>query len=70
MSGILVIVRNYYKSQRNVRGVSEFHNVWKVGTFILTFTHIVVAIPVLSMAQVNQNFVKSLKLISFKRLRY
>jgi hypothetical protein len=53
MSGILVIVRDYDKSQGSV---GEFHNVWKVGTLILTFAHIVVAIPVFSMTNINQIF--------------
>jgi hypothetical protein len=46
-------VRDYDKSRGNVR---EFHNVWKVGTLILTCAHIVVAIPVFSMTNVNQIF--------------
>jgi hypothetical protein len=46
-------VRNYDKSQGNVR---EFHNVWKVGTLILTFAHIVVVMSVFSMTNVNQIF--------------
>jgi hypothetical protein len=43
MSGIMIKVRKFQGSIR------EFHNVWKVGTLILTFAHIVVAIPVFSM---------------------
>jgi hypothetical protein len=70
MSEILVIVRKMSgimikgKCQGSVR---EFHNVWKVGTLILTFAHIVVAIPVFSMTNINQI---SLKFVSFKRPRY
>jgi hypothetical protein len=46
-------VRDYDKSQGNVKGVSgEFHNVWEVGTLILTFAHIVVAIPVFNVNQI------------------
>jgi hypothetical protein len=56
MSGILVIVRKMSGILVTVREVSEFHNVWKVGTLILTFAHIVVAIPVFSMTNVNQLF--------------
>jgi hypothetical protein len=50
-------VRDYDKIQGNVRGVlGEFHNVWEVGTLILTFAHILVAIPVFGMTNVNQIF--------------
>jgi hypothetical protein len=59
MSGILVIVREMSGIMIKVRGqgsVREFHNVWQVGTHILTFAHIVVAIPVLSMTNVDQIF--------------
>jgi hypothetical protein len=64
-------VRDYDKSQGSVR---EFHNVWKVGTLILTFAHIVVAIPVFMLDYMTltliKYFVKSLKFVLFKRLRY
>jgi hypothetical protein len=60
MSGILIIVREMSGIMMKVREMSgsvrEFHNVWKVGTFILTFAHIVVAIPVFNMTNVNQIF--------------
>jgi hypothetical protein len=46
-------VRNYDKCQGSV---GEFHNVWKVGTLILTFAHIIVAKPVFSMTNVYQMF--------------
>jgi hypothetical protein len=56
-------VRDFGYCQGNVMGcdesqgsVREFHNIWKVGTLILTFAHNVVAIPVFSMTHVNQMF--------------
>jgi hypothetical protein len=64
-------VRDYDASQGSVR---EFHNVWKVGTLILTFAHIDVTIPVFRLDDMILTlikfFVKSLKFVLFKRLRY
>jgi hypothetical protein len=65
-------VRDYdeRKSGKCQGSVREFHYVWKVGTFILTFAPIVVAIPVFSILTLIKYFVKSLKFVSFKRLIY
>jgi hypothetical protein len=64
-------VRDYDKSQGSVQ---EFRSVWKIGTFLLTFAHIVVAIPVFMLDYMTltliRYFVKSLKFASFKGLRY
>jgi hypothetical protein len=46
-------VREFGYCQGNV---GEFHIVWNVGTLIPTFAHIVVAILVFSMTNVNQIF--------------
>jgi hypothetical protein len=63
-------VRDFDKNQGSVR---EFHNVWKVGTLILTFAHIVLVIPVFMLDYMTltliKYFVMSLKFFLFKRLR-
>jgi hypothetical protein len=78
MSGNFFIVREMSGIMTKVREMSgsvrEFHSVWKMGTLILTFAHIVVAIPVFMLDYMTltliKYFVKSLKFASFKRLRY